>query len=211
MRIYRTLLAGLCLLATAALYGQTASLQQTSHNPKQNKLGPMSFSYDAQHNQIVPNGVQLKAHSANSPITPTTGKIVVTVNIHAESNFDHDTEFHCTLLVVGGEIDTTDGVVGGGIETASSVARKDVCTLTIPYSWIIPPDSGASSGMILAVGVAAVDPLESHGKNHANNGKDHVDDNADDGTVPRTTLQVGGVDSIPPNGATTSISFEIVL
>jgi hypothetical protein len=210
MRMIRFLLAAVCVLTSYA-YSQSANSQST-HNTK-SKFGAMGFSYDAQRNQIVPNGVQLKAHTANTPITPTTGKIVVTVTIHAESNFDKDTEFHCTLLVIGGEIDTTDGVVGGGIETANSVARKDVCILTIPYSWIIPPDSGASSGMILAVGVAAVDPLESHGKNHAgNNGNKHGDDNNDDeGTVPRTTLQVGGVDSIPSNGSTTSISFDIVL
>ena len=209
MRMIRFLLAAVCVFASYA-YSQSANLQST-HNTK-SKFGAMGFSYDAQHNQIVPSGVQLRAHTANIAITPTTGKIVVAVNIHAESNFDKDTEFHCTLLVIGGEIDTTDGVVGGGIETASSVAKKDVCILTIPYSWIIPPDSGASSGMILAVGVAAVDPLESHGKKHAdNNGKNNGDDNGDEGTVPRTTLQVGGVDSIPPNGSTTSISFDIVL
>ena len=212
MRIYRTLLAGLCLLATAAMYGQT-SLQQSTHNTK-SKFGAMSFSYDAQHGQIVANGVQMKARSNTVPIPPTTGKIVVTVNIHAESKFDGDTEFHCTLLVIGGEIDTTDGVVGGGIETASSVAHKDVCTLTIPYSWVIPPDSGASSGMILAVGVAAVDPLpppDKHGDNHGDKKDKNDDNNGDEGTVPRTTLQVGGVDSIPPNGTTTSFSFDIVL
>jgi hypothetical protein len=198
MRIYR-ILAGLCLLAAAAVYSQTASLQQPSHNTSQtNHLGAMSFSYDAKHDQIVPNGVQLKPHAANVSIPPTTGKIEVTVNIHAESHFEKGTGFSCTLLVIGGEIDTTDGVVGGGIETANGDAKKDVCTLTIPYSWIIPPDSGASSGMILAIGVKAI---EFHDKDH-----DH-----DEGAVSRTTLQVGGVDSLPPNGSTTSITFDVVL
>ncbi len=210
MRINRILLAGLCLLAMTAMYGQTASLQQPTHNTK-SKFGAMSFSYDAQHDQIVANGVQMKARSNAVPIPPTTGKIVVTVNIHVESKFDTDTQLRCTLLVIGGEIDTTDGVVGGGIETASSVAKKDVCILTIPYSWVIPPDSGASSGMILAVGVAAVDPLEQTGDKHGDKKGKNQDNNEDEGTVPRTTLQVGGVDSIPPNGTTTSISFDIVL
>jgi hypothetical protein len=204
----RFLLAAVCVLASYA-YGQSAN-SQTTHNTK-SKFGAMGFSFDAKHNQIVPNGVQLRAHTANITITPTTGKIVVTVAIHAESDFDKDTEFHCTLLVIGGEIDTTDGVVGGGIETASSVAKKDVCILTIPYSWIIPPDSGASSGMILALGVAAVDPLEQTGDKHGDKKGKNEDNNGDDGTVPRTTLQVGGVDSIPPNGVTTSINFDIVL
>jgi hypothetical protein len=208
MRMIRFLLAAVCVLASYA-YGQSANSQST-HNTK-SKFGAMGFSYDAQHDQIVANGVQMKARSNTVPIPPTTGKIVVTVNIHVESKFDNDTQLHCTLLVIGGEIDTTDGVVGGGIETASSVARKDVCILTIPYSWVIPPDSGASSGMILAVGVAAVDPPEPTGDKHGDKKGKNEDNNGDEGTVPRTTLQVGGVDSIPPNGTTTSISFDIVL
>ncbi len=210
MRIYRTLLAGLCLLAAATIYGQSASLQQTTHNSKQNKLGPMSFSYDAQHDQIVPNGVQLKANAANIPVTPTTGKIEVTVNINAVTHFEKGTKFHCSLLVIGGEIDTTDGVVGGGIETTNGVAKKGVCTLTIPYSWIIPPDPGASSGMILAVGVSAVEGGDGGHQGHdvEANGMGSGNSLA---TVVRTSLQVGGVEALPPNGTTTSISFDIVL
>lgn len=207
MRIYQTLLAGLCLLATAAIYGQTTSLQ---HSGKQNKLGSMSFTYDAQHDQIVPSGVQLAAHSSNINITPTTGKIEVTVNINPVTHFDKGTKFHCSLLVIGGEIDTTDGVVGGGIETTNSVAKKNACTLTIPYSWIIPPDSGASSGMILAVGVSAV-----QGGDPGHSGHDADSNGSGNGNSPgmvvRTSLQVGGVEALPPNGSTTSIAFEIVL
>ena len=206
MQINQTLLAGLCLLATTAVYGQTTSLQ---HNNKQNKLGPMSFSYDAQHDQIVPNGVQLNAHSANMNITPTTGKIEVTVTINPVTHFEKGTKFHCSLLVIGGEIDTTDGIVGGGIETANSVAKKDTCTLTIPYSWIVPPAPGASSGMILAVGVSAVQGGDGHPGHDAKSDGDG--DGNGSGMVVRTSLQVGGVEALPPNGSTTSIAFEIVL
>ena len=196
MRMNRILLAG------ASVFGQTASLQQPSHNPSQNnRLGAMSFNYDAQHDQIVASGVQMKPHSNTTPITPTTGKIVVTVNIVAETHFPMGTKFHCTLLAVGGEIDTTDGVIGGGLETTSTVAKHDVCTLTIPYSWIVPPDPAASTGLILAVGVSAVE-----GQGH----DDHGNGNGG-GTVSRTSLQVGGVEALPPNGSTTSVSLDIVL
>jgi hypothetical protein len=200
MRIYRTLLAGLCLLATAAVYGQTASLQQPSHNTK-GKLGAMSFSYDAQHDQIVPNGMQLQPHASNTPITPTTGKIVVTATINAETHFPMGTKFHCTLLAVGGELDTTNCVIAGGLETTSAVAKHDVCTLTIPYSWIVPPDPAAATGLILAIGVSAVEGDGHH---------DHDDGNGA-GMVTRTTLQVLGVDNLPANGTTTTVSFDIVL
>jgi hypothetical protein len=198
--------AAVCVLATCFAYGQAASTQP-SHNAKQNKLGAMSFSYDAQHDQIVPNGMQLQPHTANAPITPTTGKIVVTANINAETHFPPGTKFHCTLLVVGGEIDTTDGVIGGGLETTNTVAKHDVCTMTIPYSWIIPPDPAASSGLILAVGVAAVEGGDGH---HGHDDDGNGNGNSI-GTIVRTTLQVGGVDAVPPNGATTSFTFEIVL
>jgi hypothetical protein len=183
------LLAGVCAFATCAAFSQSATVQ-TSVNRNANHVGAMSFTYDAQHDQIVPSGVQLKAHSSNISITPTTGKIVVTVNIDAVSQFGKDTRFHCSLLVIGGEIDTANALVDGAIETANSGAKNGVCTLTIPYSWLLPPDPGAASGMIIAVGVAAV---------------------TEGGGVRRSTLQVGGVDSIPGNGATTSLSFDAVL
>jgi hypothetical protein len=196
-------LAAVCVFATCIAYGQAVS----THHAKQNKLGPMSFSYDAQHDQIVPNGMQLQPH-ANIPITPTTGKIEVTVDINPETHFPMGTKFHCTLLVVGGELDTTNGVVAGGLETTNTVAKHDVCTLTIPYSWIIPPDPAAATGIILAVGVAAVEGGD--GGHHGDD--DHGNGNGNSaGTVVRTTLQVGGVDALPPNGATTMFAFEIVL
>jgi hypothetical protein len=191
-------LAAVCVLATCYAYGQAVSTQP-SHNAKQNKLGAMSFSYDAQHDQIVPNGMQLQPHSANSPIMPTTGKIVVTATINPETHFPMGTKFHCTLLAVGGELDTTNGVIAGGLETARTVAKHDVCTLTIPYSWIVPPDPAAATGLILAIGVSAVEGDEHH---------DHDDGN---GTVSRSTFQVLGVDNLPANGATTSVSIDIVL
>lgn len=205
MRIYRTVMAGLCLLATTVVYGQTTAVQ---HSGKQNKLGPMSFSYDAQHDQIVPNGIQLNAHSANMNITPTTGKIEVTVNITPVTHFDKGTKFHCSLLVVGGEIDTTNGVVGGGIETTNSIAKKDTCTLSIPYSWVIPPDPAASAGMILAVGVSAVEGGDPGRSGHD---ADSMGNGNSAGMVVRTSLQVGGVEALPPNGSTTSITFDMVL
>jgi hypothetical protein len=202
MRMIRFLLAAVCVLASYA-YGQSANLQST-HNST-SKLGAMSFSYDAQHDQIVPNGAQLKAHT-NTNITPTTGVIVVAVNINAVSHFEKGTSYHCSLLVIGGEIDQTNGVISGGIETTNKTAKNHICTLTIPYSWILPMDPAASTGIILAVGVSAIAPEDKgHGQG---NGEGHDEGG---GTVQRSTLQVGGVDSLPQNGSTTTFAFDIVL
>jgi hypothetical protein len=183
------MLAGVCVLATGALCGQTIP-KSPIHNPGQSsRIGAVSFTYDAQHGQIAATGMQMQPHAANISITPTTGKIVVTVHINAETHFVTGTQFQCTLLAIGGELDTTDAVVGGGIETVNRTASNNVCTLSIPYSWIVPPTSGASTGLILAVGVAAVSG----------------------GTVSRSTLQVGGVEGLPPNGSTTSLTVDVVL
>jgi hypothetical protein len=201
MRMNRFLLAGVCVFASCAAYSQSASVQAPLNRNTGKGAGAMTFSYDAQHDQIVPGGVQLKPH-ANLNIAPTTGKIVVAVTINAVSHFDKGTSYHCSLLVIGGEIDQTNGVISGGIETTNRAAKNGVCTLVIPYSWILPMDPAASSGIILAVGVSAISPGDNgHGEGHEGGG----------GMVQRSTLQVGGVDSLPTNGSTTTFAFEIVL
>jgi hypothetical protein len=210
MRMNRFVLAAVCVLASYA-YGQSANLQPSPNRNTNNHAGGMSFSYDAQHDQIVPGGVQLKPH-ANLNITPTTGTIVVAVSINAVSHFEKGTSYHCSLLVIGGEIDQTNGVISGGIETTNRTAKKGICTLTIPYSWILPMDPAAGSGIILAVGVSAIAPVDKgHGDGDHGEGDHEEGSQAGGGTVQRSTLQVGGVDSLPANGATTTFAFEIVL
>jgi hypothetical protein len=156
----------------------------------------MSFSYDAQHDQIIPSGVQLRpSATAAVTIAPVTGTLIVTVNITDVSHFVPGTSYHCSLTAIGGELDTTNGVVSGGIDTAFGGAHWTgantlACTLKIPYSWVIVPDPAATRGAVLAFGVAAVAP---------------------NGAIQRTTLQVAGVEPIPPNGTTSTFSFNVTL
>ena len=177
----------LCAVSLGAASAQTA--------PTKPRSG-ITFSYDAQHNQVVPNGVQLKATPMASPsVAPTTGTVAVTINITDVSHFRKGTTYHCSLTAIGGELDTTNGTVSGGIDTASGLAHWTgsntlSCTLTIPYSWAILPDPAASTGALLAFGVAAVDPS---------------------GAVVRTTLQVDGVEPLPPNGTTSTFTFDVTL
>ncbi len=161
--------------------------------------GGVSFHYDAQHDQVIAEGIQLKPTATGAAsIAPTTGTLVVTINITAVSHFRHGTTYHCSLTAIGGELDTTNGVVSGGIETATGIARWNgvntlACTLTIPYEWTILPDPAATAGAVLAFGVSAVAPA------------------ADGGTVQRSTLQVDGVEPIPPSGATSTFAFNVTL
>ena len=191
---FKLLAAAVCVLSTGAAYSQSAISPSPTPAPK--APSAMSFSYDAVHDQVIANGVQLKPSAMGAvSVAPTTGTLSVTINITDVSHFVHATTYHCSLAAIGGELDTTNGVVSGGIDTAFGLAHWTgtdtlACTLKIPYSWAIVPDPAAARGAILAFGVAAVAP---------------------NGAIERTTLQVDGVEPIPPNGSTSTFSFNVTL
>ena len=185
---YGSLAVLLGALLPGAAFAQQAATAAVTRAPG------ITFSYDAQHNQVIPNGVQLKPAAMAAAITPTTGTVVVTINIKAVSHFRKGTAFACALVAVGGELDTTNAVVSGGIDTAFGIATATgantaSCKLTIPYEWTILPDPAATRGALLAFGVAAVD----------------------DEAVVRSTLQVDGVEPLPPSGTTSTFSFNVTL
>jgi len=157
----------------------------------------MSFNYDAKHDQISANSLQLKPSVAAAGAPTTTGTIKVTININAVSHFLSNTAYHCSLLAIGGIIDVDNAAVAGGMESANRIASggnsSSSCTLTIPYSWTLPADANADSGLILVFGVSAV------------TGK------GESATVPRSTLQLDGIESLPANGATSTFSFNVTL
>ena len=183
----------LCALSTGAAFGQTAAASAAPKAPG------ISFSYDAQHDQVIASGVQLKSSAAAAvTFAPTTGTVVVTINITDISHFRGGTTYHCALTAVGGELDTTNGVVSGGIETAFGIAHRTgtnslSCTLTIPFEWTLIADPAATRGALLAFAVAAVAP------------------EADGGVIQRSTLQVDGVEPLPPSGATSTFAFSVTL
>jgi len=172
-----------------------AIAQSPATTPAKKAPGGFSFSYDAQHDHLVPNGVQVMPSAIGAAtITPTTGTVVVTINITAVSHFHRGTSYHCSVIALGGVLDTDNAVVSGGIDTASGLAKWNgsntlSCTLTIPYEWTILPDPAGTRGAVLAFGVAAID----------------------DGTVLRSTLQVDGVEPLPPNGTTSTFAFNVTL
>src|SRR5579871_947819 len=134
MRFPLRLLVLLCAMLTGVAFAQSPANSTVSK-----AKNPISFSYDAQHDQVIPSGVQLRpAAISDASITPTTGMVVVTINIHTMSHFRRDTSYHCALTVLGGELDTTNAIVSGGIDTAVGLAKRNgsdslSCTLTIPY------------------------------------------------------------------------------
>ena len=191
----------LCAILGVAVIGTAQALAATP--VKSTKLpSGMGFNFDAQHDQITATGVQLKPSPMASPsITPTTGTITVTINIKAVSTFRPNTEFHCSLAAIGGLIDTGNGTVAGGFETANVRATPNgagtaTCTLTIPYSWSLPADPSADTGLVLAFGVSAV--REGRGDSSQNQ-------------VIRSTLQVDGIENLPANGATSMFTFDVAL
>ena len=192
-----TLVAGaLCVLSLAVAHAQKP-VPKSPAAPG-NSTG-ISFHYDAQHDQVIANGVQLKPSAIGAAsLAPTTGTLVVTINITVLSQFQHGTTYHCSVTAVGGEIDTTNAIVSGGIETANTLARWNgtntlACTLTIPYEWTLLPAPAATTGALLAFGVSAVAPPSAGS------------------VVRRSTLQVDGVEPLPASGSTSTFAFSVTL
>jgi hypothetical protein len=194
----RIFAAALCVMSLGLAQASAATSAATGGT--KNLPSGLSFTYDAQHDQILANGLQLKAHSLASPtIPPTTGTVTVTLNIKIVSRFRDRAAIHCSLTLIGGELDLTNGLFDGGIETANGVAAPDgsgeaTCTLKIPYSWSLVPDPTATNGLILAIGASAV----------------HKDDGSDS-QILRSTLQVGGPENLPSNGGTATYVFDVAL
>lgn len=196
--MYAGFVAALCVLAASVAQAQTAT------SPRANTLkmpSAMNFVYDAQHDQVNATGIQLKPSAMSaSGVTPTTGMIVVTIGITDVSHFTRGTSYHCSLTAIGGEIDTDNGTVDGGIATANAIATWSgsnalSCTLTIPYSWTLPTDANADTGLILAFGVSAM--THASGSTAA--------------TVERSTLQLDGIENLPASGATSTFSYSVTL
>jgi len=196
------LAAALCTLWTGSVHAQTSTstLARVS-TPSARIPSGMSFTYDAQHSQINAAGVQLLPAIVTAPtVKPTTGTITVTINIKIVSSFPKSTKFGCSLMAIGGMIDTNNGTVAGGIETASKAATGSgsgyaTCTLTIPYSWSLPTDSSADSGLILAFGASGLQMLA-----------DNIHSN-----VLRSTLQLDGIETLPANSTTSKYTFDVEL
>ena len=203
MRIPRSLLtAALCAASIFTAQAQTSALASNRAPASSPKIpGGMSFTYDAQHGQINASGVQLKPAVLGAPtIKPTTGTVTVTLNINVVTSFPKGAKFACSVMALGGVIDTDTGAIAGGIETVNGWATVTghgaaACTLTIPYSWSLPTDSGADSGLILAFGASGV--------------LMHSDDIHKD--VLRSTLQLDGIENLPANGATSKYTFDVAL
>lgn len=198
MRSSPTLFASaLCALISSVACAQNAG-SALSRIPSNDLTSNMHFSYDAQHDSLSAAGVQIKPSVKSNAITPTTGSVTVTINISAVSHFSRGTQFHCSLTLIGGILDLNNAAVVGGIETVNGVANGSgpgaaTCVLTIPYAWTLPPDPAASSGLIMAFGVAAVSSHEGNS------------------VVQRSTLQIDGIENLPPSGTTQSFTFPVVL
>jgi hypothetical protein len=169
--------------------------QQAAATPK--IPSGLNFSFDAPHGQISANGYSVKAASNQAASTNVTGTIEVTLTIKLVTKFKKDTDFPCAAIVIGGQIDTSNFILDGGLETAGGKATVSptnpataTCKLTIPYDWSLQNDSGASSGLVIAFAAAGVNER---------------------GTTVRSTLQITGIESLPANGSTTTFAFTPTL
>jgi hypothetical protein len=191
------LVALVCAASLSAAHAQTpsASLPRT---PVSQAHSGMSISYDAENGQINTSGIQLSATpQAKTSAPPYTGTVIVTINIKIASDFRRGTLVHCSASAIGGELSTDNGLVAGGLETASGFARytgggSATCVLSMPFAWSLPRGIPADTGLVIAFGARAV------------NGPDRKE-------VLRSTFQVDGIAPLPTNGSTSNFTFDLTL
>jgi hypothetical protein len=185
------LVAALCSATLGAALAQQSAATPT---PIRKIPSTLSFTFDAPHGQLTASGFALNLAPKDTAVPNVTGTIDVTLTIHLVTRFHKETAFPCAATIVGGQIDSTNFVVEGGIETASGWATvKDsvvTCKLAIPYEWTIAPDPAAVNGLIIAFAAAGI---------------------GHEGNVVRSTTQANGFESIPADGSTTKFSFSAAL
>ncbi|WP_263358041.1 hypothetical protein [Acidicapsa ligni] len=205
MRFFPAVVAAvLCVASVGVANAQQSNAARSINNPVASTRvsgGGLSFSYDAQHDQINSSGLQVSSNAvkANS-VSPTTGTVEVTLLIKLGSLFPKGTVYHCSVNLLGGLIDLDNGTVNGGLETAYGTGKAiggglASCTLAIPYSWTLPADSNGETGLIIAYGVSAVGA--SYPGEH--------------GPVYRSTLQLDGIENLPANATTSKFTFDVAL
>lgn len=190
MRVIPTLTA---LIFCAASF--SAAHAQKANGESARGSNGMSFAYDALHGQINATGIQISPLTLKSnSVSPTTGTITVTINVKIVSHFESGTTYHCSVYAVGGEIDLATGTIDGGVENVNTFAPSSgataSCTLTVPYSWTLPAEHKAQTGLILAFGVGAINP---------------------ESEVEHSTLQVDGIENLPANGSAATYVFNVAL
>ena len=157
----------------------------------------LNLAFDAQHGQITASGYTLKPASSAAASTSVTGTVEVTLTLNLVTKFKRGATFPCAAILIGGQIDTGNYILDGGVETASGIANVSeknpstaTCKLAIPYAWTLQHDSGASNGMLIAFAAAGVNP---------------------GGATVRSTLQITGIESLPATGSTTTYAFNATL
>ncbi|MFZ1084299.1 MAG: hypothetical protein WAN35_04970 [Terracidiphilus sp.] len=191
MRIPHTLIVALlCAASSVAALGQQAAATPSLPSG-------LYFSLDAPHGQISANGYTVKSVPNLAASTDVSGTIVMTLTIKLVTKFKKDTNFTCGATVIAGQLDTSNFVLDGGLETASGIATVNpsnpswaTCTLTIPYDWSLQNDSLADTGMVVAFAAAGVNWR---------------------GRTERSTLQIIGFEALPTNGSTTTFAFSPTL
>jgi hypothetical protein len=174
-----------------------ALAQQAAATAAPKALSGLNFAFDAPHGQLTASGYTVKATpNASGSTSQHSETIEVNLTINLVTKFAKGIELPCSALVIGGEVDATNWVVAGGVETvsgwatvSSSTPSTATCKLTIPFEWTLQEDPSASFGLVIAYGAGAV---------------------TRDGKTLRSTLQVAGFHDLH-NNATTKYEFSVTL
>jgi hypothetical protein len=182
--------------ALAAAQLGVAFAQQAVANSPTRPLSGINLSFDAPHGQLTASGYAVRTEAAPASGTPTvSGTVNVTITINLISYAGTNPLIPCSVIVLGGEWDTSTPVVDGGINTASGDSLVDTktktatCTLSIPYEWTVPTESGVTKGLFVGFAVASV---------------------VDNVTI-RSTIQMEGLLPLPSTGTTTNLTYTTSL
>ena len=147
-----------------------------------------------------------------STTAPTTGKYVLTFKVKVESSFPSGTQIGCevtiteiTILINTTTPATTESSfseIGTGTVAAGGVGSIETCTVSIPYSWIIPPTPKAGKSTTTVVGAYIVTAVNLPASGTATQPSEHYRASESQLPIPNT---------LPASGATTSATVNAVL
>lgn len=138
MRIFSiATVAAAAITLAANLAGQvSASRQPAASTPFHNRI--LGYQ-DTQTGTFHP----MRSVTPDAAVAPTTGKIEVTIEITLVTPFPKTATIGCSVDIDESSVNTTSYEdVANYYESASGIATATAkgysCTLTIPYSWVIP-------------------------------------------------------------------------
>jgi hypothetical protein len=142
----KTILIAICLLGL--------SITGWSQNTNRPSAPGIPGYLDARTGMFRPMP-QMASSEDEEPVTPTTGKIVLTLTVTLQSTFPTNEVFSCGLSASGFDVSSSLSFIDT-IEVAGKRSGNTVtCAVTLPYSWALVSASSDTMGISYSVSAVA--------------------------------------------------------